>query len=240
MDSAGYTAPGAGAATVPGPPAAKLARVVRPTTRYLLAAVAAAAVALAIVAVPVLLRDDEGPGPGASPTPKPGITAKARQVTSAPQVAAEVRGAATRDLGGALRTLYRTAFTESADTPAEPDPEATAPPRPSRRIGNSMTSIARRALATNPDVFDEGAGLSVFSGAVVFSGVITFDDERPVEALLEVDFLGDATPTGLSAPIVRVHQVGNLVMRNTESGWLVDGFDLRLATRPLVSPSPSS
>lgn len=215
----------------------------RPSTRSALVAVAAAAVALAVVAVPVLLRSDDDPEPSPSPTPVPGITATAVEVTSAPQVASELRGRATEEIGAALVTLYERAFTvpdavEDAETePDGPDPSPTPTP-PSARLAASMTTIARRALAASPGVFDEAADIHVHSGTVRFEGVITFDGKDPLEALLEVNFLGEGAPLGSRSPLVRLQQKGTLVLRNTDSGWLVDGFDLRLQTAPAPTPSP--
>jgi hypothetical protein len=213
---------------------------VRPTTRSLLAAVFVAAVALAIVAVPLILRDDQSQRPGASPTPKPGISISARQVESAPQVSAQVKDAATKDIARMLVGLYRTAFV----VPNGTDPDDPALEKPSARIAGSLTRIARTALTADPDVFDRADDLSVFTGKVVFGGVITFAasgaDSRAIEAFLDIDFLGDGTPIGSSAPVARIHQVGTLVLRSNNDRWYVDGFDLRLATRPLETPSPSS
>jgi hypothetical protein len=210
----------------------------RSTPRFALAAVAAAAIALAIVAVPVLLRQvlrpDEGPAPTAKPAP--GITVRAGEISTAPQVGAPTRDAAVAEISQALKELYAQAFEQPQGTPG---PDETPRPRPEVRVRTSMTTIARQALAASPGVFDEAADLSVYTATVSFHGVITFDGKTPVEALLGVDFGGEAVPVGARSPAAKVRQTGTLVLKATPDGWLVDGFDLQLATRPLLTSTPS-
>jgi hypothetical protein len=100
-----------------------------------------------------------------------------------------------------------------------------------------FTAGAVAALKKEPDVFDLGE-LVVTSGSVDFSGVLTFADDEPHDALVQIDFVGSATPLDGTEPAVRVHQTGTLGLRRTGERWLVRSFDLRLAARPQPSPSP--
>lgn len=144
------------------------------------------------------------------------------------------RKAATDEISSALRRLYTRAFMKGG-------PASVASPRPSPllRLHSSMTKAAIAALKKSPDVFDAGDDLVVFKGSLRYGGLVTFGTRKPVEALLEVEFIGRAAPQGRNVPIARVHQRGTILLHRTSTTWLVDGFDLRIETRPQPSPTPS-
>jgi hypothetical protein len=100
-----------------------------------------------------------------------------------------------------------------------------------------MTSPATAALKSSEGVFDIH-GLVLTSGSVAFSGLVTFGSKHPIGALLEIDFEGRATPEDRTSPFVDVHQLGSIEMNRGPLGWLVDGFDLELKTRPAPTPAP--
>jgi hypothetical protein len=150
-----------------------------------------------------------------------------------PDVSRDARGEAAREIADAIERVYTAAFTRPADASA-----ASPSPGPARRVRELFTTGAVAALKKSPDVFDLGP-LVVTSGTANFSGVITYADKEPKDALIDVDFVGRATPIEGTEPAVRVHQRGTLGLRRTSDGWLVRSFDLRLATRPEPSPSPS-
>jgi hypothetical protein len=201
-----------------------------PIWRFTFTAIAAAAIALGILSIPLLFRGGEAAPP--RPTPAPGLRAKAIELKTMPDVADATRRKANAQIAIALVRLYKLAYAQP-----HPAPDATPGPRPSKRITSAFTKIARTALAKSPNVFDEGADISVHGGTVAYSGVVTFEGKRPLEAMLEINFLAEGTPPARS-PVVRVNQRGTLVLKNTPDGWLVDGFDLRFATRPIPEPTP--
>lgn len=202
--------------------------------RSLLTAAIAAAIATSIVAAPVLLSSSEDAAPG--PTPTPGIRVKAGEIRAVPTDSKAILDQAKAEIGETLLELYTTAFVAPEDVPASPSPA----PGPSERISASFTKDARAALASNPGVFDETDGLSVFSGDISYSGLVSYADSEPFEAFLDVEFLGDATPDGASAPVARVHQKGTLQLRRSAGEWFVSSFALRLSTRPATTPSPKA
>ncbi len=208
----------------------------RPSTRFLLTVLAATAIALAIVAVPILLRGDDDAQPPPKRTPAPGIRATATSFTTAPEVPAANKRAARLGIEKSLVAMYRRAFAQPASTPA---PDASPRPLPAARAATSMTKSARTALVRSPGVFDEAADLSVYRGLIRYGGVVTFEGKRPIEAFLDVDFAGEAVPIGSRSPRVRVRQLGTVVMKRFDHGWFVEGFDLRLVTRPVPTPTPS-
>lgn len=205
----------------------------RSIVRFALTALVAAVAALAILTIPILFRGDATTAP--RPTPRPGLLVVAEQIRTAPDVSAPTRAAVTAQLGKALKSLYAKGFVQPLTTPG---PDESPRPAPAKRVAPSLTSIARAGLARSPQVFNEAGDLSVYSGTIVFEGFITFDGKRPIEAMLDVDFSGEAAPVGPRSPLVKLRQTGTVVLKNTSGGWLVDGFDLRLATRPLPSPTP--
>lgn len=203
-----------------------------PIWRFILTAVAAAAIALAILATPVLFRGGETAEPRR--TPEPGLRATPGEIRTMPDVSATTRGELTAEIGSALVRLYERAF---GDPDRPPEPEASPGPKPSVRLRPLLTKIARAALTKSPAVFDDASDLFVYSGTVTFEGVVTFDGKQPLEALVEVDFGGEAVPAARS-PVLKVRQRGTMVLKRTGGDWLLDGFDLRFATRPLPSPTP--
>ena len=206
-------------------------------TKTLLTMLLPAAFVVLLAAVVVLLREDE-PAPAPEKTPTPGISVTAKELRLVPEVSTQRKRIVTSRLQDALERFYARAFIAprvAADGAASP-----APPGPLKRIHPQMTSSARAALKRKPEIFETTQDLSVFSGTVVFSGVVTMDGSNPIDALLEVDFNARATPLGRSAPLASLRHVGTMRLKRSASlGWLVDGFDLRLRTKPLLTPSPS-
>jgi hypothetical protein len=194
---------------------------------------AAIAVVLAFVAGPALFRsDDETP----QVTPKPGIRTRALQLRFVPDVPTNRRRATRDEIAAMLERLYTSAFVQPAATPP---PDQSPRPQPTRRIATLLTKQARVALAKRPQAFDEANDLALYSGGVAFQGLVVFSGGRPVESFLDIDFKGVATPVGRSSPVADVRQTGKVVLKRTANGWFVDGFDLKLTTRPQPTPEPS-
>ncbi len=170
--------------------------------------------------------------PAASPVPS-GIDAHAKTIRTVPDVSRKTRAAVAKEIARALDRVYTAAFTRPVGTTS-----ASPSPGPARRVREFFTSGAVAALKESADVFDIGP-LVVTHGTANFSGVVTFADDAPREAVIEVDFVGRATPLEGTEPAVRVHQRGTLGLRKSSQRWLVRTFDLRLATRPEPTPSPS-
>jgi hypothetical protein len=194
----------------------------------------ATATAIAVGAFYFGKEDAETPRP---PTTPEQITVHPDVIRTVPDhVGAKTRRAAAEDIGDALRSVYRAAFMRSprsAPSPASPSPSV------ARRLRDYMTKDATAAVKKSPDVFDIGA-LVVTHGSVTFDGAVTFDGKQATGALLSVDFIGRATPISRSTPVARVHQKGSISMRWSSGRWLVDGFELRLATRPEPTPTPTA
>lgn len=210
----------------------------RPSIRFLLAVLAATAISLVIVAVPILLRGGGEPAATPAPAPTPGLRVVAGDVVTAPQVPAAAERQARLAIEKALLGMYRSAFVRPAATP-DPDSSPTPRPRPAALAGQSMTRGARAALRDSPEIFDEARDLSVYAGRVSYGGMISFQGEQGVEAFLNVDFAGDATPIGPMSPRVRIRQRGTVVMKRFDHGWFVHDFALRTAIRPVPTPAPS-
>lgn len=200
--------------------------------RFLPAVVITAAVAFAVAVVPLLTLDREPP----EPTPEPGVAVSAGEITFVPDAPEDVRQVITDELSQFGETLYERAFVAP-----EVLPEATEPPEPSpgpeERLRALFTEVARSALRDRGEVFDPGP-LTVRTGRVALAGVVTLLDGRPVEALLDVDFR--ATGRGPDDTAVDVRQQGQLLCVRTDDGWRVAGFDLRLTSEPVPSPSPTA
>lgn len=209
----------------------------RGLNRFLPAVVITAVVALAVVLVPLLTVDPEPP----APTPEPGVVASAGEITTVPEAGEDVRRALSRDLSRFFEDLYDRAFVapellaEDAEDTDETEPPSPSP-GPEARIRNLFTREARAALRDRPDVFDPGP-LVIRTGRVSFDGVATLRDGRPVEALLEVDFRTRAEAPGAYG--VDVRQRGDLFLVATDRGWRVSGFELRLTSEPVPTPSPT-
>ena len=177
------------------------------------------------------LDERDVPAPTASPAAT-GIAAHAKDIRTVPDVGRNTRKRTAAEIASTIEDVYSRAFTRPIDPPdAEPSPG------PARRVKDLFTPGAVAALKASPDVFDIGE-LVVTSGSVDFSGVVTFADDEPRDALVEIDFVGRATPASSAEPVVRVHQTGTLGLRRSDDRWLVRSFDLRMATRPEPTPSP--
>jgi hypothetical protein len=194
-----------------------------------------AVVAVIGVAVGVTaLYLDERDVPLPSPSPAPvGIEAHAKDIRTVPDVGRNTRRRTAAEIASTIEDVYSRAFTRPIDPP-----EVSPSPGPARRVKDLFTPRAVAALKAKPDVFDIG-GLVVTSGSIDFSGIVTFADDEPHDALVEVDFVGRATPAESAQPVVRVHQTGTLGLRRTDDRWLVRSFDLRMATRPEPTSMPS-
>jgi len=192
--------------------------------RGTVAVVVAVVAVMALLVVPLVARKPARDRSGRAR----GITVAAGQLVIVPPVPEPVRRAATADLSDFLRLLYRRAFTTDA-TPTSPSPSSSSP------IDDLMTPSALTALRAQPDVFDVGSGVRVVDGVVRFAGTATAEANRPVQALLEIDFVADATSSGTP---VTVEQKGSVLVAQTAQGWRVAGFDLHTVAAS-VTPSPA-
>lgn len=205
-------------------------------SRYL---AAAAAVIVAVVGITLYSERTETSEP--QPTPVPAITATATGIRTVPDVPATTRRSAAAALTKTLDTLYTRAFIPPVSDQAVGRSPSPAPAlRIESRVRGLMTARAIAALKKSRGVFEEIDELDVYDGTVEFRGVITFAGTVPVDALLHVDFTGHATPPGRTGPRVRIRQFGEMRLVRTANTWLVDGFDLRLTTRPLPTPEPTA
>lgn len=191
------------------------------------------AAVLAVIVVPIVIldRDDE---PLSQPTPSPGVVAAPREVRTIPQLDPDTKQNLIAGLQRALVELYGRAFhiDEREDDTRSPEPS------PATRVDDLFTERARAALRKDPNVFRLVEDLDVGSGRVSFGGVVTLEDSRPVHAALEIEFVADALPTGRTAPVVRLRQLGTLLLVARPEGWRVAAFDVDFSTRPQTSPSP--
>lgn len=169
------------------------------------------------------------------PAPSPvvtGIDAHAKAIRTVPDVSRATRRRVASEIASTIEDVYTRAFGRPVDAP-----QLSPSPGPARRVRELFTAGAVAALKKDPDVFDIGEFV-VTSGTVDFSGVVTFADDEARDAVVEIDFVGRATPIGRADPAVRVHQTGTLGLRRSDERWLVRTFDLRMATRPAPTPSP--
>jgi hypothetical protein len=170
------------------------------------------------------------------PAPSPvasGISAHAKDLRTVPDVSRDARRATAREIAYAVERVYTAAFTRPIAAQS-----SSPPPGSARRVRDLFTTGAIAALKKSTDVFDLGP-LVVTAGTANFSGVVTYGGKDTAkDALIEIDFVGRATPAGATEPAVRVHQRGTLGLRRNADGWLVRSFDLRLATRPEPTPKP--
>lgn len=203
------------------------------TSRWLRSLGIVLVVAAVAIGAAVYLGKRDLTVPAASPVAA-GIDAHAKQIRTVPDVGRDTRRQAAREIADAIERVYTAAFTRPIDGAA-----ASPSPGPARRVRDLFTTRAIAALKKSPDVFDLGP-LVVTAGTANFSGVITFVGKDAKDALIELDFVGRATPMDSTEPAVRVHQRGSLGLRRTANGWLVRSFDLRLATRPEPTPSPDA
>jgi hypothetical protein len=203
------------------------------TSRWLRSLGIVVVVAAVAIGAAVYLGRRDLTVPAASPVVT-GIDAHAKEIRTVPDVGTDTRRKAAREIADAIERVYTAALTRPVDSAAGASPS----PGPARRVRDLFTTGAVAALKKSPDVFDLGP-LVVTAGTANFSGVITFVGKDAKDALIELDFVGRATPIESTEPAVRVHQRGTLGLRRTQDGWLVQSFDLRLATRPESTPSPS-
>lgn len=178
------------------------------------------------------------------PAPPPAqIVARAGDLQTLPDVAAETKAAIAADLSALLSGVYERALLPPLP-PASPRPGRTpGPPVARPPFGELFTAAARSAAESVPDAFAAGPGATVRRGTVDFGGVVTVQDGTPVEALLTVDLRADgrlAERRSSSVPL-RLRQSGRLLCVRTESGWLVAGFDVELtAERAIPGATPTA
>lgn len=201
----------------------------RTTSRSAFNSVLFAAIALGLLTTPVVIGRQGSPP---ASTRASVITSTVGPFRSVPKVTSTRRRIAISEIGTTLRSMYTRAFVPTAaDERASPRPSA------ARKLRSFMTSPATAALKASEGVFDIH-GLVLASGSVTFSGLVTFGSKHPIDALLEIEFEGRATPAARASPFVDVHQLGRIELKRTSLGWLVDGFDLELKTRPAPTPTP--
>jgi len=190
------------------------------------------AAVLAAIVVPIVLLDRDGL-PRPEPTPSPAVVAAPQEIRTIPQLDPDTKQNLIAGLQRALVELYGRAFDIHEREDGTPSPE----PSPATRVDDLFTEKARAALRKDPNVFRLVEDLDVGSGRVNFGGVVTLEDSRPVHAALEIEFVADALPTGRAAPIVRLRQLGTLLLVARPEGWRVAAFDVAFSTRPQTSPS---
>lgn len=135
---------------------------------------------------------------------------------------------AAAEIETTLADLYRRAFTPQ---PASPPPART-PPAPALPTA-MFTAEAASAIAPHRDAFTPASEGALSYGDLSFSGVVSMGDGRPVEALVDVEFVGRRGR-------VRVVQTGKLLLYRMEPGWRVSGFDVTLRSERRVPPSPAT
>lgn len=189
-------------------------------------------VAVVLAVAFVFLRRDDAPS--TSPSPTPGLVAVAGEIRTIPALDPDTKSNVIAGLGHALSDLYSRAFLETYVV--EPD---TPEPTPATHVDDVFTDRARAALRADPDVFRIVEDLDVRSGRVSFGGVVTLEKSQPVHAALEVEFLAEAVPLGRRTQVVRLRQIGSLLLVARTEGWRVAAFDLTFSTRPQPSPTPN-
>jgi hypothetical protein len=198
----------------------------------------ATVIGLLIAAVPIMFRTDDSPVSPSQP-PRTGVTAYVKSLRTVPGVGDDRRRVLAKGIAHDLDVLYTRAFVveeqRPGPTPATPTPR---PPAPSKKVSSLLTGRARAALKQSPGIFDELRGLTIREARLSFQGVVTLDGAKALEALLDVTIVGTATPVGANGPVLKLKQAGTISLRRSPNQWLVDGFDLRLRTRPMPSPAP--
>ncbi|HYZ91500.1 MAG TPA: hypothetical protein VFA34_03790 [Actinomycetota bacterium] len=192
------------------------------------------AAVLAVVVIPLVwIGRESGKGRG---TVAPGrVEAVPGEIRTIPQLSAERKSELIEQLKGALRELYGRAFLREGDPPTiPPSPQ----PSPATRVDDLFTANAQAALRKDPEVFRPGP-VRAKEGRVTFAGVVTLEKWKPVQALLDVEFIAGGSPTGNVTADLRLQQKGTLLLTATKAGWRVAGFGLAFSSA-LVSPSPAS
>jgi hypothetical protein len=194
--------------------------------------VLAVAAVLAVVVLFVLIgRETQGPD-----SQEPGrVEAVPGEIRTIPRLEPTRKQQLIEQLEGALAELYgRAFFHEGAAPTAPPSPL----PSPSTRVDDLFTEKARAALRKDPDVFSPGP-VRAKEGRVSFDGVVTLDGTRPLQALLQIEFIASGSPTGNVSSDLRLEQKGTLLLSATKAGWRVAGFGLTFSSA-LASPSPAT
>jgi hypothetical protein len=175
----------------------------------------------------------------AQPKPKraqsPVVRATQGEIRTLPERPA-ARATAVRELSAMLIDLYSRGFLPPIGVRGSMTPRPT--PRSRAPLADVFTDEAGASLEAHRDAFSPGAGVTVATGTIGWSGIVTADGDSPTSALVTVDF----TATGRSdeARGVRVRQTGQLYCVRTQSGWRVAGFDVRLSAERLSAPAPGA
>ena len=189
------------------------------------------AAVVAVIVVPIILVRSNSDR-SAGPEHDNGVDVVTGQIRTIPQLSAERKSEVVEQLKAVLQNLYERAFLEGGTAAtAPPSPE----PTPATRVDDLFTANARKALHKDPDVF-RLAGAAASEGKLSVEGVITLEESKPVQALLQVDFVGTGDPRG--GKTLRISQKGTLLLSATPDGWRVAGFGLRFESE-LATPSPS-
>ena len=192
---------------------------------FIAAVTVTAMVALTVAAVPVfLLKPGPSPAPGAR-----GIVAAQGPLRFVPDPGPSRRATAA-EISRFLHGFYAEVF-----LPPRVEPTTTPTPQPAARLARFFTARARAALNAHPDVFTPDGRVSIDNGRVSFDGLVTMSGRRPAQAFLSLAFTGRGSVR--RTPVV-VSQKGSVLLLRSEQGWLIGGFDLKLAEAS-VTPSPS-
>ncbi len=165
------------------------------------------------------------------PPPHRAVVVKAGTLRFVPDLPAAQRSAVTSGIGSFLRTLYEDAF-------IQPKPAGQTPLPTTFRVVDRLTPLfaaaARPALVAHADAFTLGPHLDLLSGELTYTGGVTGQN-----ALLQIHFAGAASRTDQGTPVMRVGQLGTMLLQHTEAGWFVREFDLHFRTIPAPTPTPS-
>ncbi len=161
-----------------------------------------------------------------------GIKVQTKELATVPDLPSSRRDQLAKDLEIFLDLFYTEAFVPAAAT-ATPSPFTGV-----RRIERLLTAASRKALREDPDVFELGPELTVTSGDLTYSGIVTTSKGNPVEAILEIALNARAASEAEGVDVARVEQTGTLILKMAGDGWRLRAFDLKLGSRPLPTPTP--
>jgi hypothetical protein len=197
---------------------------------FALTVAATVVVTLGIAVVPLVLI--------ARPTEKEempkvrGIKVRTSELAIVPDLPKPRRDELAKELEIFLDLFYTEAFVPAAAS-ATPSPFNAV-----RRVDRLLTAASRKALASEPAVFDLGGNLNVTQGNLDYTGVVTTADGKPIEAILQIDLDARAALTDEDVEVAKIAQSGKLFLTREKDSWHLRGFDLELTSSPLPTPTP--
>ncbi len=197
---------------------------------FALTVAATVVVTLGIAVVPLVLI--------ARPTEKEeipkvrGIKVRTSELAVVPDLPKSRRDELAKELEIFLDLFYTDAFVPAAAS-ATPSPFNAV-----RRVDRLLTAASRKALASEPAVFDLGGNLNVTQGNLDYTGVVTTADGKPIEAILQVDLDARAALTDEEVEVATIAQSGKLFLTREKDSWRLRGFDLELTSSPLPTSTP--